>query len=148
MFYFVVPASLKHVECANQIGLAVGVGIFNGIANAGLRTKMNYSVNLIVREEPLHGGSIGQIRLDESELLIGGVLADEVQASLLERGVVVGVQIVQTQHRVSSLKKAKGGEGTNESGSTGDKDMHSGLQIQDPTGSKSVQYRGLDGAAC
>ena len=33
--------AFKHIECANEIGLKVCAWIFEAVANAGLRRKMN-----------------------------------------------------------------------------------------------------------
>ena len=62
MFDRVRPAHIEHVESADDIGVDVGARVFQAVANAGLRCKMDDESWYCIRNTPGVTGFVGQSR--------------------------------------------------------------------------------------
>ena len=91
-----VPATLKHVEKADEVGLTIPMGIGERIANPGLGREVNDVWKPVRGKQRRHRAAIGDIKLLELEALQAFELR---QSCLLEPNVVIAVQVVETDHR-------------------------------------------------
>ena len=99
----VVPAALEHVQRAVDVAPHVGVRILQRIAHAGLRGEMHHARELLAREQRRNRRGIGEIELHEAETRVREAL----QARLLERHVVVVVEIVEADDLVARLQQPR-----------------------------------------
>ena len=124
----VVAAVLEHVEEAHHVRLHIGIRVLDGIAHAGLPRHVDHHVEAPGGEEGVHADAVGDVEQDER---IAGAdsagrrpaLADvllrharEREARILEPSVVVGVDVVDADHRVPGLQKPPDEGGADESG--------------------------------
>jgi hypothetical protein len=90
-----VPASFQNIDEAFEIGVDIGMGMVDGMAHASLGREVNDRRKPMFGKQLTDRGTIGKIGLHEIELRI---LAQDIQPGLLERRVIVAVEIVQTDH--------------------------------------------------
>ena len=67
MLALVVAASLQHIHEADQVGVDIGVRIFERIANTCLGGKVNDDGEAMSLEELLHACAVSRIQLGEIE---------------------------------------------------------------------------------
>lgn len=71
--------------------------VLQGVAHAGLGGEMHHDLEAIALEQRLHPGTIGEIELQEGETM---VLLEQIEPCMLERRVVILVQIVDADDRL------------------------------------------------
>ncbi len=95
-----MAATFENVREADQIGVDIGVRIDQRMAHAGLRREMDDIAKPMLGEVRRHARAVGEIELDEREARQPRQFG---QARVLQLGVVVGVEIVETDHRAAVL---------------------------------------------
>src|SRR5690242_17559291 len=91
----VVPATFEDGGEAGQIGIDIGERIDERMPNTSLRGEVNDVRKTMFLEQACHPVAICEIELDETQARRFG----ELRASrLLQRGIIVGVHIVETDH--------------------------------------------------
>ena len=89
-----VPAGLQDVVEPDHVALDVGIRVLDAIPDTRLSSKVHDDVKVVFLEEAVNEGLVGEVALDE---LVGvpfgsvGLLLDNTQAILLERGIIVVV---------------------------------------------------------
>ena len=107
-----VAAGLEDVVEAQHVAADVGVGVLDAVAHAGLGGQIDHDVRLELLEEAVHQGLVGDVPLDEAVAVLRmlfGLGLDEPQAVLLERRVVVVVQVVQAKDVQADGSRSLGG---------------------------------------
>ena len=99
-------AQLQHHQMTHDIRLDIGIGIDQRIAHARLRRQMHdpgdFGKRLGQRQ---NGAMVGDIELSKDKRLVS---LQPRQARLLERDVVIVVEIVYAQHRVNARQQRFG----------------------------------------
>ena len=95
MLHGMVSARLQDVVKAYDVALDVSVGVFDGVAHARLCGQVDHHIRLILGEELLHRGPVGNVAPHGPVLdARGHSLGQLGQPVLLERRVVIVVQVV------------------------------------------------------
>ncbi|EWS63165.1 hypothetical protein Y695_03605 [Hydrogenophaga sp. T4] len=95
----------------------------DGIAHAGLGGQVQHRVITVFGKQPCHGIAVGQVQAVEHE---ARPVQQLLQAGLLERGLVVGVQVVQALDLKTLVEQAPAQVKTDEAGGAGDQDFPAG----------------------
>lgn len=121
VFGGVVAAGFEDVVEANEVGLDVGVGVVDAVANAGLSGEVDDDVRLVLGEQLVDGGFVGEVAFDESEVF---EVFEFVKAGGFEIGVVVRVEAVETDDFSVGIfcAEALGEVAADETGRAGDED--------------------------
>ena len=109
----VVAAPFQDIERAGDVAPDVGVRRFQRIAHAGLRGQVHYTRELLLCEQLAHRLIVGEIELDEAERR---QLLQLRQPRLLQRDVVVVVEVVEADDLMPAGKQAPGGVKSDEPG--------------------------------
>ena len=130
MLNAVVAAALQHMAKAHQVGLDVGGRVLDRIAHPSLGRQVHHLLRLVRSEGRLHRASILQIGLDQLEgsarsLCCGLQLC---QPRPLQGRVVVGVEVVEPQHRRAPLQQPLAQVVADEAGGAGDENGHQGVK--------------------
>jgi hypothetical protein len=102
MLHTVVPATLEHRHRALQVAVDVGERRFDAVAHAGLRAEMDHALGLLVREHLGDAVAIGEVELHELEFR---VRLEQAQARVLQRDVVVRIEVVEPDDLVTALEQ-------------------------------------------
>ena len=62
-----MAAGLENVVEANHVGLDIGIGILDRIADTGLSSKIHHDIEMILGEEGIDGGFVSDVTLDEDK---------------------------------------------------------------------------------
>ena len=95
---FGMPAGFQDVVEAHHVALDVGVGVLDAVADTGLRRQVHDDVKRILRKQLVDQFFVGDVALEEHIVVLRMLPRpglDEPQAVLLQRRVVVVVQVVQ-----------------------------------------------------
>lgn len=98
-----VTAGLKDVEEADEVALEVGARVLDGVAHARLGSEVHHDVETVLREQALYEGGVAQVAAHEGEAAVGVGLGQHAQAGVLDTGVVVAVEVVETDDNVIGL---------------------------------------------
>ena len=93
-----MPARLQDIVEPNDVALDIDIRILDAVAHPGLSGQVHYNVELLFREELVNKAFIGNISLDELVCMLRMILClllNNAQAVLLQRRVIVIVQVVQ-----------------------------------------------------
>ena len=99
MLHRMMPAGLQDVVEPDHVALDISIRILDAIADTGLSGQVNDDVEVVFLEEAVDEGLVGEVALDEFVGVtfgLRGLLLDHAQAILLERRIVVVVQVVET----------------------------------------------------
>ena len=124
-----VPAGFDDVGEADEVAFDVGVGVFEGVANAGLGGEVDDAVEAVVCKALFHGGPVGEVGADAvvgAAGLIGSAL-QLLQARFFEGGVVVVVDHVEADHGIATPQQLLCGVEADEASVAGDEDFHLGV---------------------
>src|SRR5712691_571174 len=111
-----VPAALEHVEEAREVGRGIGMGIDQGMPHPGLRREVDDVGEAVLREQGSHGVTVGNVGLLEPKAGNDIELRD---ARLLQARVVIGIEVVETDHAIAVRQKAASHVHADESGRPG-----------------------------
>jgi hypothetical protein len=117
MLAAVVAAPFQHVDEALDVGVDVGVGVFERIANARLRRKMDDQREPVLCEQRGDCRAIGKIGVDETEPRI---FAQDVEPGPLQRRIIVIIETVQTNDIAAFRQQPAGDVKADKAGRTGD----------------------------
>src|SRR5215217_6142960 len=99
-----VPGQLEQVAVTDEVRLNVGLRVFEAVANARLRAEMNDRVQLEAVRKRLQ--LPGVCKIDALEVkTVGEVAAKHVEPRLLERGIVIIIEIVDSDDMLGSTPK-------------------------------------------
>lgn len=117
----VVAAGLKDVEEADQVALEVCARVLDGVADARLRGEVNHDIEAVLGEQALDEGGVAQVATHEGEAVVCVGLGQHAQAGVLDTGVVVAVEVVETDDDVIGLlEQFLDEERADEAGRSGD----------------------------
>lgn len=117
----VVAAGLEHVEETHEVALEVCARVLDGVADARLRGEVNHDIEAILSEQALDEGGVAQVATHEGEAVVCVGLGQHAQAGVLDTGVVVAVEVVETDDNVISLlEQFLDEERADEAGRSGD----------------------------
>ncbi len=122
----VVTAAFEYVEGADDIALDVGVRLLQRVAHPRLRAQMHDALEFPGSEQLRHRLPIRQVGMDEPERL---VRLEPGEAGLLERDVVVIIEIVESDDLIASIEEALCGGRANEPGGARDEKFHPSASI-------------------
>ena len=97
------PTKFKQIECSDDIRPHVDFGIFDAIANAGLRREVNHRIGqetLIDRAESIN---IADVATRERECRIG---KQSLAAPFFQPHIVIGGKIIDAEHLRAVCKQA------------------------------------------
>lgn len=116
-----VAASLKDVEEADEIALEIGARVLDGVAGARLGGEVHHDVEAVLGEQALDEGGVAQVAAHEGEAALCVGLGQHAQARVLDAGVVVAVEVVETDDNVIGLlEQLLDEERADEAGRSGD----------------------------
>ena len=99
-----VAGDLKHVEMADQVGLDVGVRVFDRVTHARLGAEVDDAVELVLPEGLGQPGGVGEILLQEGEA-IAAAIDQPVTTVLLQRDRVIVIEIVDPDDAVAPFEE-------------------------------------------
>ena len=114
---FGVPASLKHIEEARDIGVDIGVWIDQGMTHAGLRSEM-HDGGKAMRSKQL-GDRLPVCDVDPLELEFRERL-EVLDPGLLQVWIVIGIEVIDAHHVMPLPQQAVRDMHADESGRPGD----------------------------
>jgi len=114
-----MPAPLENIGRSDEIGIHVGCRIHGRMGDAGLRSKMRHIGKPLRSKQPRHGAAVGDIASFEAKVRVGTQLS---KPRLLETGVVIVVEVVDTDDAVAFTGKPAREMKSDETGCTGHKD--------------------------
>jgi hypothetical protein len=97
-----VAAAFDHVQESGDVALHIDMRILGRIAHAGLRRQMHDAAEAFAREDRLHRGLIGDIDFLESKVRVA---LQHREARGLQAGIVVGVEIVESDDLIAALEQ-------------------------------------------
>src|SRR5688500_1821057 len=116
-----MTAALQDVQRSGQVAVGVGVRVLDRVAYARLRREVHDALVCALRERRFHGRSVREVDSLEAESLLR---LEPGEAGLLERGVVVRVEVVEADDFIAARQQAFGDVVADETGGTRDKDSH------------------------
>ena len=72
MPHLVVAATFQHVEKSDDVAFHVGMGVFDGIAYAGLCCQVDHFIEPAGGEQGLRGGTVSQVDAVKLEIVLPG----------------------------------------------------------------------------
>ena len=96
-----MPAGFQDVVEANHVAMDVGIGILDAVTYTGLGGEVDDDVELMFGKEVVDQGLVGNIALHEKIIVFGvllGFLGDYFQPVVFQAGVVIGVEVIQTDN--------------------------------------------------
>ena len=126
-----VPAGLQDVVEPDHVALDVRIRVLDTIADTRLGCQVHDDIEVVFLEEAVDEGLVGEVALDEFVgVLRGGrgLLLDLAQPVLLERRIIVVVQVVKPDDAegLLGIQEPQHEVGTYEAGGSGDEE---GLRI-------------------
>ena len=127
MLYRMMPAGLQDVVEPYHVTLDVCIRVLDTIADTSLCREVHDDIEVVLLEETVDEGLVGEVALDE---LVGvlwggrGLLLNDAQAVLLERRIIVVIEVVEADdaERLLALQEAQDEVGAYETGGAGNKD--------------------------
>src|SRR3954451_10612831 len=114
-----MPAPFQHVEEASQIRITIGMRIVDRVAHAGLGSEVDDGRKSMLCKQLIGDCTIGEFELHETELRM---LPQDIQPQLLQRRIIVAVQIVEPDNRAAFRQELTSDVKSDETGGTRDKD--------------------------
>jgi len=122
-----VPARLQDVVEPDHIALDVRIRVLDAIPDPGLRREVHDDIEPVLREESVDERLVGKVAFDELVGVprgCGGLLPDLAQAVLLERRIIVVVQVVKADdaERLLAIQEPQHKVRADEAGGAGDEE--------------------------
>ncbi len=114
-----MATSLEDVPHTDEIGVDVGSGILQGIANTGLGCQMDDSIKRIGLEQPLDRCAVRDIDRIEDESI---ALSQSLETILFQLNGVVAIEVIDTDNAITSGEKPLGQVITDEARCPSDQD--------------------------
>lgn len=99
----VMAAGLEHIEESDEVALEVGARVLDGVADTGLGSEVHHYIEAVLCEQALDEGGVAQVAAHEGEAAVCVGLGQHAQAGVLDTGVVVAVEVVETDDNVIGL---------------------------------------------
>jgi hypothetical protein len=116
-----MPARFQDIDESFDVARHIGLRIDQRVADARLRRQVDDDLELLAGVQLAEPGAIGQIHAHEAKSLNPLELA---QARLLQRDIVVVIQIVEANDRPPLLQQPAGQVKTDETRHADDQDRH------------------------
>ena len=117
-----MTAGFKNVAEAHQVRIDVGPRLLNGVTDAGLRRKIDHSLGPIFLKDSLKPPSVLQ---GEPDIGKPASACQTRQTRLLERDLVIIIEVIDTNDFISPIQQSMRQRGTNETGGSGNENFHS-----------------------
>ncbi len=129
MLYVVVSATFEDVDEAIDIALDICLRIGDRVTDSSLSTEINNNIESTVCKEHLHRLCVFEIHADEAEPVICGALRELIprnfvfgdaevgKSSEFQLGIVITIDIVETDNRVALIKQPPAYSTADKSGS-------------------------------
>ncbi len=124
MRHVMMTAALENMQRADDIALDIGVRVLNRVANACLCGQVDDLVEPLAGKQLLHRLAIGKIDPLHSEVI---VLVEQRRARLLQRRIIVVVEVVDADNHIATLQQRFCGKETDETGGACDENFHACL---------------------
>ena len=98
-----MAARLEEVRESDEIGVDIGAGIFERVANAGLGSEMDHLGGPVRLEQPVPRIGVGEVQALEPEQRLR---FEHAESRLLEGAVAVGREVVDANDRPPELEEA------------------------------------------
>ena len=121
VLHTVVAAALQHVQRAGYVAVDVGLRGLQRIAHAGLGGQVHDAIKLLAPEQIRHAGGVLKAELRNAEASLG---REARQAGFLQCRVVVRVQVVESDDRITAAEQLVRDGRADEAGRTGDEYFH------------------------
>src|SRR6478735_2956897 len=112
----VMPAAFEDVEEPLKIGVDISVRLIDRMPDAGLSGQMDHSRKTMFCEQLGHRRPMSKIDLHEGKTRIA---AQNVETRALQGGIVVAVDVVQSDDPASLVEQPTGDMKTDEASSSG-----------------------------
>src|SRR5215471_1291819 len=112
-----LPATFDHVAERDQVVPDVGVRVDERIAHARLRGKINCVRERVIAEQALGCLRVCEVDAFETKARTSYEARD---ARLLERDVVIRIEVVDAKHRHTRVEELRSGVHADEAGAAGD----------------------------
>ena len=116
----VLAAAFEDVHEADQIAVDVGVGVEQRVAHTGLGRQVNHALETFSGEQRGHRRPVGDVHLDEAKIALPRQAG---QAGVLEANVVIVVEVVDADHRVTTAQEGQRRVHADETGGAGEEDF-------------------------
>ena len=99
MLHRMMPAGFKDVVEPDHVALDIGIRVLDAITDARLSGQVHDDIEVVFLEESVNESLVGEVALDE---LVGvpfglrGFLLNDAQTVLLQRRIIVVVEVVET----------------------------------------------------
>ena len=113
-----IAAGLQDVQEAHEVALQVCIRIRDAVADTRLRGEVHDLVELLLFEERVDGGLVGDVQVQHLQ-------PEGLAASFLEADVVIVIVVVHTDNLISPLPEGVHKLGADESGRAGHEYLHS-----------------------
>jgi hypothetical protein len=122
------PGGLQNIEKPHQIALHVGLWVADAVPDVSLGTQVHHVIRANLRPKALESARFSEIELHEPEII--QPLKLRKPGTLEVHGVVVA-QVIDAHHLTpAGLGKASGDVVADESGGSGNKDLHGLSRLQ------------------
>src|SRR6201996_8425944 len=101
----VVPASFQNVDKTLEVGVGVSMGMIDRVTHSSLCGEVNHRCKTMLSEQLRDRGTIRQISPNEIEMRI---LAQEIKPRLLQCGIIIIVETVQTENGMALRQQLTG----------------------------------------
>lgn len=116
-----MAAGLEHIEESDEVALQVGARVLDGVADARLGGEVHHDIEAVLGEQALDERGVTQVAAHEGEAAVCVGLGQHAQAGVLDTGVVVAVEVVETDDNVIGLlEKLFDEERADKAGCSGD----------------------------
>ena len=102
MLHAGVAAPFEDVDEPDEVALDVRVRIRDRVSHARLRGQVDHAIEALFPEEARHAVTVGQVHAEETESRLGGESRD---ARLLQRGIVVVVDVIEAHHLIATRQQ-------------------------------------------
>ena len=127
MLHPIVATSLKDVNKTHNVAVDVRVRVLQRVPDPGLCRQMNHLVEPTLTEQRLHARAIRHVQLLKRE---ARPTREARQPRVLQRGIVIVVQIVDADDLVAPLQERDRNVGADEAGSTGQQNSSHDMQVK------------------
>ena len=113
------PGSLEHGQEADDVGVDIGLGILDAVADAGLGPEVDDAAGRVLREQGGHAVAVRQI---QRVVDIARMRQQQVEPRLFQGRVIIVIEIVDADHGFAARQQTLGGMKADEAGGSGDED--------------------------
>ncbi len=127
------PAAFEDVKRARQVAVGVRVRVLDRVAHARLRREVDDPLDVALCKEVFHARAVGQVEFLEAESVL---FAKPCEPGLLQRRIVVGIQVVEADDLVAAREQESGDVVADEACRTRDQHFHQSRPSDCPRSSR------------